>query len=160
MSFFYLGTCTYLICGAARRSGVPTAVTITASAVAAAASIGVGLDAPSVGLVSVALIVAASSLDVRGATFGARPLKALGDMSYSLYLIHVPLQIATLTAVDLVAPGYRDFADAWWLLPVYVATCCLAASIIHRRLELPAGRAIRAFASPPPHAPPPPSTSR
>lgn len=73
----------------------------------------------------------------------ARVLKPLGDMSYSLYLVHVPIQATVLLCADLWFDGTRSFAESYWLLPVYVFASVALAHIVHIKFERPAGKAIR-----------------
>lgn len=72
-----------------------------------------------------------------------RRLGGLGDISYSLYLVHVPLQMTVLLIADLAFGGTRAFAGSLLTLPIYVATTCILAHTAYRWLEYPAGRYIR-----------------
>lgn len=99
---------------------------------------------PKVSLATTAatLILAAAYLDV-SARFSLKGLSTIGEISYGLYLIHVPLQILFLTCTDLVAPGYRGFAQSYWLLPAYVIASFVLAHMSYRYLESPLSRYIR-----------------
>lgn len=70
-------------------------------------------------------------------------LKPVGNISYSLYLVHVPLQMCLLLYADLFWDGSRDFAQTFMLLPVYLALSVLLAVLAFRYIERPAGRWIR-----------------
>ena len=88
------------------------------------------------------LIVAATLPEHVAPQLGMR-LRSLGGISYSLYLVHVPIQMLVLTLVDFVAPGYRDFAHSLWVLPLYAALSCWVAYVVYHRFEIPAGRYLR-----------------
>lgn len=69
------------------------------------------------------------------------PLVYLGAISYSIYLVHFPLQLAIHTAG--VATGIRmPYANAFFLVGFMVATIALA-SITYRLIELPGKRLIK-----------------
>ena len=161
VAYFYWGVCLWFaVAACARAKGQIQATLIAGLACSLVAATAVawraGLAAPAVALASAALVAGAAGLDMRrsgrASPAGAGPFEALGDMSYSLYLVHVPLQMALLTGIDLVAPGDRSVADAAWLLPAWLAASCLAAHWAHRWLERPAGRALRRLARPRPKA--------
>lgn len=72
-----------------------------------------------------------------------RLLRWLGDMSYCIYLIHVPLQILVLIIADQIAPGDRSFAQSYVTLPLFLITTLGLAHVVHHRFELPLTRALR-----------------
>lgn len=78
---------------------------------------------------AVMAVAGALSLERAGAMFRSRPLKALGDGSYSIYLFHPPI----------VALGERVLAHAPTPLRVLVtvAACGLAGVVLHRVMERP-----------------------
>ncbi|MCU0908997.1 MAG: acyltransferase [Rhodobacteraceae bacterium] len=89
-----------------------------------------------------ALVLAALALDrSRRTGRGAMPL--LGDLSYAIYLVHVPIQIAVLLVADLFFGRDRSFADHALTLPAYLAATLALSWLVHRHVELPGGRAIR-----------------
>jgi len=70
-----------------------------------------------------------------------RPLRYLGDISYTVYLLHVPLQMVILAAFDwrgtkLPTSDPRFF----WS---FVATTVVLATVTHHYMEVPARRRIR-----------------
>ncbi len=87
------------------------------------------------------LISLASGLLLRVSEF--RPLVALGEVSYSIYLWHFPVQIAfalfaaEVAGLDFATPG------VFWM---YIAATFLAGAGSHRWIEVPAKRAIRDWA--------------
>jgi peptidoglycan/LPS O-acetylase OafA/YrhL len=70
-----------------------------------------------------------------------RPFTFLGDISYAVYLAHVPLQMISLA----VANGYH------WTIPtasdeffaVYVAVLIFAGTLLHYGVERPSRRCLR-----------------
>jgi exopolysaccharide production protein ExoZ len=87
------------------------------------------------GAPAVLLVAGGLSLEGAGAMIRSRPLKALGDGSYSIYLFHPAI----------VALGERVLAPAPTLvrLTATVAACGLAGVILHRVLEQPVTAALR-----------------
>lgn len=67
----------------------------------------------------------------------------LGDISYSLYLVHVPLQMCLLLLADVALGGTRGFAASPWLLPIYLVVSVVLAHLVYQRFERPVGRNIR-----------------
>jgi peptidoglycan/LPS O-acetylase OafA/YrhL len=70
-----------------------------------------------------------------------RPLAFLGDISYAVYLVHVPLQMITLSvarAHDIAIPTSKPE-----LLWAYMAVLILVATAVHYGLERPARRWLR-----------------
>ncbi len=92
--------------------------------------------------VSIATLTLFVSLDRMAPKFGRR-LRILGDISYSLYLIHVPIQMAILLVADIAFDGTRMFASYWITLPAYLAASIAAAFATYRWFERPLGKAIR-----------------
>lgn len=73
----------------------------------------------------------------------ARRLRSLGDISYSLYLVHVPIQATVLFFADIALDGSRAFADSWWLLPTFAGISVVIAHFTYKWFERPAGRFVR-----------------
>lgn len=139
--YFFLGSVIYLVIADGRRG-------LTAGLFAALAALGVfglaqdQITAAVAGLSS-AVVIAAVRLEA-GRFQPRRLLAPLGDISYSLYLVHVPLQIAVLVLADTVFGGTRTFADHPALLPAYLVLSVIVAHLAYRHFEKPAGRALRA----------------
>ncbi|KIC40590.1 hypothetical protein RA27_12495 [Ruegeria sp. ANG-R] len=93
-------------------------------------------------LISVSLILFLAACDLMLPSIGGH-LRVLGDISYSVYLVHVPLQITLLLAADLFLNGSRAFADSAWLMPVYVFLSIGLALAAHRLIEKPVGSWMR-----------------
>ncbi len=100
--------------------------------------IGVTADSERVIIVGVAaaMLSIAVGLDRVAPAYGAH-LSPLGDISYSLYLVHVPLQMTVLLAADLAFEETRSFADSYLTLPIYVATVVAVAFAVYRWFERP-----------------------
>ena len=86
---------------------------------------------------SVMLLSVATRLDAMGFQTPA-PLTFVGRTSYSIYLVHVPLQMAALIFADAMLGGTRSFAQSGWLMPAYVTTALAFAQISYKWLERPA----------------------
>lgn len=88
----------------------------------------------------VVMALAAAELVVAGR---GRILRVLADISYSIYLIHIPVQIAVLIVADVVFDGARGFAGHVVTLPLYLAVCIVLAYVVHVRFERPVGAWLR-----------------
>jgi peptidoglycan/LPS O-acetylase OafA/YrhL len=81
-----------------------------------------------------AMLIAALSLAGKTIALPAlRPLRYLGDISYTLYLAHMVVIHALLWSYA--ALGLDAFAASWLNLPVTVAACIAAAALSSRFLE-------------------------
>lgn len=71
-----------------------------------------------------------------------KPFAAIGDISYSSYLLHFPLQLCLATIVDHL--GYsRDIFYSPWMLGLFMAILIPVSFASHRLFEVPVQRAIR-----------------
>ena len=70
-----------------------------------------------------------------------RPLRFLGDISYTVYLLHVPLQMVMLVVLEWrgIKPPTSD-ARFFWL---FLGTLLILATVTHRYMEVPARERIR-----------------
>ena len=89
------------------------------------------------------LIVTAIRSRWVGRLLRLKPFTYLGDISYSLYLIHAPVQV--LLAI-LISAGLLsiDFSRPWGLF-AFLTPCFVLAGLSHRYLELPAQARINAW---------------
>jgi peptidoglycan/LPS O-acetylase OafA/YrhL len=78
------------------------------------------------------------------------PIQAAGNMTYSTYLIHFPLQLAI--AIAALAFGIAIPIGEAWFLAVYVAVVLIAGRITFLRFEAPAQDFIRGAALSPARA--------
>lgn len=77
---------------------------------------------------------------------GQRPLQRLGAVSYSLYLVHAPV-IGVVDWFGEQVLGAGATAEALMILPAVLASMA-AATVLHRRVELPALRWSRSLRRP------------
>ena len=141
--YFFLGSCVYFVLRqAGARQGVLLALIGIANLVGGW-SFWNGIEHLMEASASVAVVGVVALADVmwRGPTI--RWLKRLGDMSYSIYLIHVPLQMVILLLDDVMFAGNRDFATSPLTLPLYLFVTIWLADSIYRQFEVPASRALR-----------------
>lgn len=89
-----------------------------------------------------AIVMALATLE-RVAKGGGTMLRFLGDISYSLYLVHIPLQILVLVIVDIAFGGTRSFAAYPVTLPIYLAVSIWVAYLANVYFEKPAGAWLR-----------------
>lgn len=138
--YFFLGSLLY----AARPHKTVARASFCALAGVIGIVIGVLVDVEDLAIsgVAVAVVSIAAGLDRVAPVTGSK-LKSLGAISYSLYLVHVPLQMTVLLAADLAFDGTRSFADSDLTLPIYVVVSLVLAYGANRWLEVPVGRAIR-----------------
>ncbi|MEM0943898.1 MAG: acyltransferase family protein, partial [Pseudomonadota bacterium] len=137
--YFFLGTLVYGAYGGWMR--LPWVLALSLAGVVAGAWFEIrGLVEPAAATGLVALLALSGE---RLEALGQR-LTPLGDLSYSLYLIHVPLQIALLLVADLALGGTRSFAETAWLLPVFLAVSMGLAHLTYHGFERPAGRWVKA----------------
>ncbi|WP_375280197.1 acyltransferase family protein [Pseudooctadecabacter sp.] len=73
----------------------------------------------------------------------SQTLQFLGDISYSVYLVHMPIQIGALLVIDLWLGGGRDFAQSYLTLPLFLAVSIWVAHLTHKHFERPVGAWLR-----------------
>nr|MBA3651622.1 acyltransferase [Chthoniobacterales bacterium] len=71
-----------------------------------------------------------------------RPIQAAGNLTYSTYLIHFPMQLALVTFC--VAAGVDPPVSAGWFLLAYLAASIVIGRVVFLGFEAPAQRMIRA----------------
>lgn len=79
-----------------------------------------------------------------------RVVMTLGDASYSIYLVHIPLQLTLLLMSDLVLGPERPYAGNPLTLALYVGATVALAVWIHHHFERPAGARLRRMYHVPP----------
>ena len=89
------------------------------------------------------MLLAAAAEDVAPARLRAA-LGAFGDRTYSIYLIHVPIQLGLFLAFG---PHLSDIARHGWFLPVYLGLVMALAWPCFRWFEAPARDRLRRFAN-------------
>jgi len=70
------------------------------------------------------------------------PIQAAGNLTYSTYLVHFPLQLAI--AIAALAAGHALPVDQPWFLLAYLATTVILGRIVFVRFEAPVQKMIRA----------------
>jgi peptidoglycan/LPS O-acetylase OafA/YrhL len=71
-----------------------------------------------------------------------KPLAAIGDLSYSSYLLHFPLQMLFAMTVDYLGYGRAIFYSPWMLL-LFMAVLIALSLLSHRFFEVPLQRMLR-----------------
>lgn len=138
--YFFLGTLLYLLGPGTSTVRMVTLLCAGSVAVLSGALLGYG-DLAISGF-SVAALSLCARLDHILPRIGIR-LSVLGDISYSVYLVHVPIQMTVLLLADCFFGGTRGFAGSFLTLPLYFSVSVLVAFFVHRNFERPAGSFIR-----------------
>jgi peptidoglycan/LPS O-acetylase OafA/YrhL len=97
-------------------------------------------------LMGVAFPLSVTALAAIGFTYKnfMKPFAAIGDISYSSYLLHFPLQLAFAMIVDHL--GYdRTYFYSPWMLAMFMAVLIPLSFASHRLFELPMQHIIRSF---------------
>ncbi|SMD13290.1 acyltransferase family protein [Primorskyibacter flagellatus] len=138
--YFFLGTLLYTLRPDKNllRCAALTAIGMLVSTAGAM----VDLERMVIAGAAVAVLSLAAGLDRVAPASGAR-LSGLGDISYSVYLVHVPLQMTVLLVADLAFGGARGFSDSHLTLPIYLTTTVAVSFIAYRWFERPVGKAIK-----------------
>lgn len=136
--YFFLGCALYGLLG---RVGPRAWGAVGVAAVVAVGGIVLGGEAVVISAVSACLILMLALLEGR-VNLGAW-VQRLGDMSYSIYLVHVPLQMMVLFIADTAFGGSRAFADHPLTMPVYLLVVVVVADLAYRQFEKPVGRVLR-----------------
>lgn len=69
--------------------------------------------------------------------------QVIGNITYASYLIHVPIQIAIMTAIDVINLDRLSIVKSPLFLGAYLTTVCLSSYWIFQRIELPLKQIIR-----------------
>lgn len=141
--YFFLGTSIYLVLQRARPNQRPMATLIIACLALWCLGYWYGVKHLMLASASVATVCVVARLDLIWRRPTLAWLKRLGDMSYSMYLVHVPLQMLVLVVADSLFAGTRSFATSALTLPVYLLVTLVVADISYRRFEVPMSRFLR-----------------
>jgi peptidoglycan/LPS O-acetylase OafA/YrhL len=87
------------------------------------------------------VLAAALTLPFLRRALSLRPLTYLGDISYAIYLLHVPIQMAVLSVAR--AHGLTLPTNSAWMLVAFVGCLLLSAGFVHRAFEVPARGLVR-----------------
>lgn len=140
--YFFSGGLLYVVLTKTRKNPLYTAQLILIFLAALVISLLFARGEIAVYLFSISLAGLASMLDI------FKPLKSklfqfLGDISYSLYLVHVPIQMCILLAVDLLFGGGRAIAESYVLLPAFLVISVGVAFLTYYYFEKPLNNILR-----------------
>lgn len=138
--YFFLGSLVYLL--QPDRNNYRLAIILLSGSMLVTLGIHFEIEDFYISGFALAAVSLAARLDKIFPVSGFR-LSALGDISYSVYLIHVPIQMTALVLADLLFDGTREFADSYLTLPIYLCISVVLASYAHRKFERPVGAFIR-----------------
>lgn len=140
--FFFAGSACFAIYRALR--GKTSSVVTVALGLAVIAWVGFASGTSNVALIAAccAVILALAALETL-VTGSGRIATFLGDISYSIYLVHIPIQIIALIIADVGFAGDRSFAQSHLTLPIYLLVSIGLAHITNIYFEKPAGRWVR-----------------
>lgn len=141
-SYFFCGGITYLIYNFANGSLVKFILAFSLFLIGIFIGFFYQVDFIKIMLISALMVFLVSFLDARF-PMQIKFIDSLGNSSYSLYLIHIPIQIVVLTFVDAFCDGTRTFANDWITLPAYLIVSLLTAHYIFVLYEKPAGKWLR-----------------
>jgi peptidoglycan/LPS O-acetylase OafA/YrhL len=93
-----------------------------------------------VGIVASAVVFVAAKRDQLGSWLAARPIQFLGKISYSLYLLHLPIGWRFVALCEHLLGGKMSTLVAWLVFGGGVAVSIISASISYYLLEAPSMR--------------------
>ncbi len=142
---FFLGTMTYVWIAHIRDRGYlssgPALVALVLSSYILIREVE-GLGDITRAIFFVSLIVFAAALDLRDSRQHGSKVSWVGDITYSLYLLHVPVQIAVLLMMDGFGINRSIVASPVFLL-TFIVSMILIAQASYRWFELPMRQWIR-----------------
>ena len=100
---------------------------------------------PFILLVAMPPLLLVAAQDWRALERWQAPIQAAGNLTYSSYLLHFPLQLAV--AVGFAASGRAPAVDSAWFLVAYLGVTLVLSRLAFERFERPAQDAIRQFAA-------------
>lgn len=119
-----------------RSTGIAAVLAGTAALLAAALAGSIAPREVEFGLPALLIVAGALALPVSGQEPLFRPLKRIGDASYSLYLSH-PLGVSALAMVWGRLGGFAHPAGAALFVPVAAIGCIVGAFVVYRLVERP-----------------------
>ncbi|MGL4495216.1 MAG: acyltransferase family protein [Beijerinckiaceae bacterium] len=148
--YFFCGGATWLLHQRIRREWTHLARPILAGFIAAAMAAHVWLQTfqpnaashLSFALMFTALVLALAQLEQSIAAPWFRKAQPLGDLTYGLYLWHMPLLIGTIIVMDIYKIS-RDAADSLWFLLAFLAAVIALSRLGFVYLEKPANATIK-----------------
>ncbi|MCI5077750.1 acyltransferase [Oricola sp.] len=144
-AFFFAGSLAYLLVRDRRPADFVIAAVLAGAALAFPNALTLFGERQTLLVPAFALVVLSCAwLDIIGLP-GGRAAGHLGDFTYSVYLLHLPMIVAALLVVDLTGVADRGFLSSPLWLTFYLAAVFGAGIVCHRRFERPADRAIRAW---------------
>jgi peptidoglycan/LPS O-acetylase OafA/YrhL len=90
------------------------------------------------------LVLVAASLDHLDTFRLGSKIRILGDLTYSTYLWHVPIQILVLTVIELFAID-RTIVSTPWFFGAFLVTVFVTSFFSFNYIETPTRRAIRSY---------------
>lgn len=141
--YFFLGTCTYLVLLKFSDLRLASGALVTIALASWAAGMAMDLGHLATASAAVLIVYVIALADIHFVSVASGMLKRLGDMSYSIYLVHVPIQMVVLLMADTIFGGTRAFAYSLLTLPLYLAATIVIADLAYRRFEYPASQWLR-----------------
>jgi peptidoglycan/LPS O-acetylase OafA/YrhL len=141
--YFFLGTGAYLVLQRWGARSREMAALISIGVVLWAVGLWAGSSNLAHASACVVIVSAIACLDTLCRQPAITALRRLGDMSYSLYLVHVPVQMTALLVADIGFDGTRAFATSPLTLPIYLLVAIILADLAYRRFERPVSRYLR-----------------
>jgi peptidoglycan/LPS O-acetylase OafA/YrhL len=120
---------------------VALALTILIAGSASTGMLGSRDKLPTILLLAVPCLLVLLSKDWPWLTRWKRPVQFAGNLTYSSYLLHFPLQL--MLAIGVSASGLIPPLTSAWFLAAYLGATLAAAALSYRWFELPAQRWIR-----------------
>ncbi len=87
------------------------------------------------------LIISALNVFILNRFFSLKPLTYLGDLSYSIYLIHFPVQLMMVTFLPMT--GFNPDYSSWTGLAIFMGITTVLASLSYHGVEKPLQNYIR-----------------